>query len=265
MIQTVATVGFWMSGIAFVLFVVVLLYQVFGPKPGVEAAGGAGDAAEQEGADAESFAKLIEAFAKLADSLNHAGPVVLLLMASIIFFVLALLAASLGTLKGETTGTPAPGPKTQSSPATSVCVVYAFDVGRHELGPEGLSHLKQTPDGCARSVVADVAGGAVSMLLLVGHADRQPLFGERLRYYGTNEELAYQRALEVKGALLGDYASAASPKLTREEFEQRIVALEGGWRYLGRRADGGQFALDRSVEMVACATGVPPSVQATDH
>jgi len=250
LIHHLATVGLWMSGISFVLFVIAVLLQLFRGK-GRGGAGGAGAAAEQEGAD--SLAKLMEAFAKLADSLNHSGPVVLTLMAAIIFFVLALLAAGVGTIKGETTDT-GPSPAKATKQTTEVCVLYPFAVGEHQLGPEGLGRLAQKPDRCTQSLLDQAGKGEVSILLLIGHADRQPLSGRLLRYYGTNEELAYKRALEVKDALVARYNSAAAQKISPEEFARRIVVLAAGAHYLDPRAAAEQLAQDRSVEIVSCLT-----------
>ena len=251
MIHSVAVAGLCLSGVAFVLFVISVLVQLFRRRPPAGAGGGAGEAAEQQALGPEEVAKLIEAFAKLAEVFNHSGPTVLTLMASIIFFVLALLAASVEALRSEPTSAPkAPG-RASISPAIQVCVLYPFDVGQHRLGQDGIKRLKQTPNGCARSIVEQAGKGTVTVLLLIGHADRQPLSGERLRYYGTNEALAYQRALEVKRLMIANYDAATTQTPKPDAFSERIVVLSAGSSYVDRRADAEQLAHDRSVEIVA--------------
>lgn len=169
MMQYVAITGLWLSGIAFALFVISLLLHLFRPKPSQgRASGGAGNT-EQEGLGPEQFAKLFESFAKLADSLNHAGPVVLSLVASIIFFVLALLAASMQSFKssGESDHKDKKDDKAALSMSTEVCVLYQFDPGNHQLGKAGLDQLKQDPKQCAQRLLEQVEKGATSMVLLV--------------------------------------------------------------------------------------------------
>lgn len=248
------------SGLSFAVFLWALIAHLLGPKPPAAArpAGGIGNT-EQQALTAESLAKLMEAFSKLTDSLNHAAPMVVALMASIIFFVLAMLAAAEGSLKSEAPPNP---PKPASSMAPP-CFLYPFDPGRHQAGTNGLDHLQQAPAGCAQSLVRDASSGGVSMLFLIGHADRRRLIGPALRYYGTNDELAYRRALEVKGALLAAYDSSVAPKLSRDDFASRLVVLQGGARYLDPHAGAEQLAQDRSVEIVPYQPPDAPANAAT--
>jgi hypothetical protein len=74
------------SVLAFLLFAVCIIARLLGVR-----AAGFGDAAAQ--GDAEGWAKLAEAVAKVIDSLNRAGPAVLTLTASLVFMIMSFLAA----------------------------------------------------------------------------------------------------------------------------------------------------------------------------
>jgi len=255
MMHSIVVFGLWLSGIAFGLFVVSLLVHLFWRSP---AGGGAGET-EQQGAS--DLAKLFEAFAKLADSLNHSSPVVLSLMASIIFFALALLAAGLDSAKPEDKKG-GDDKKTKVSMSTQVCVFSPFDTGKHELSTAVLNQITQDPDQCEKQILDQIATGATSILLFVGHADRRNLRGHQFLDYGTNEVLAYQRALEIKKALLVKYAATASQPISPDEFAKRMVIVEGGPVYVNRETKEPQLAQDRSVEVIALGlTTIPGNSQ----
>ena len=253
MMNHVVVFGLWLSGISFALFVVSLLVNLFRQKT-VVPTGGAGDV-EQQGAPAD-VAKLFEAFSKLADSLNHSSPVVLSLMASIIFFVLSLLGAGLGAGVGGGTrpqnGTSTDeGKKSDVSLATQVCVFSPFDVGKHELSEAIHSELNRDSEECGTRWLTRISSSSTAFLLLVGHSDRRSLRGRQSYAYGTNETLAYQRALALKKALLAKYVPAATRPLSSEEFALRMIIVEGGPAYLDRAANEPQLAEDRSVEVIS--------------
>jgi hypothetical protein len=260
MMQNLYIMGLWLSGIAFALFVISLLLQLFRAKPPqARVSVGAGNT-QQEGLGPEEFAKLFEALAKLADSLNHAGPVVISLIASIIFFILAMLAAMPSVKSsGDSDHKDKKDDKVALSMLTEACVLYPFDPGEHQLIKAGLNQLKQDPKQCAQRLLEQVEKGAISMVLLVGHADRRSLSGRKIRYYGTNETLAYQRALEVKRVLLAAYTPKTAEQLKIDEFARRMVVVEGGPVYVDRGSVEEQLAQDRSVEVFLFGIDGTPS------
>lgn len=243
MIHTISIVALCMAGISFLLFVVALILQLMArSKKGA----GAGQT-QQEGLDVGDLAKLIEALAKLTEALNKAGPAVIAFVASLIFLILALSAASLDS-KDVTKPNSS---KTLSSLAMSTCTVSSFVRGEHEIGGRGLSDLKQAPDKCAESLLEGIGTGESPILFLIGHADQTKLVNKKRVYYRTNETLAYQRALQVKTAILKKYASREANGLKADDLSHRILIMEGGPQYLGKQIKGDQLDLDRSVELVS--------------
>ncbi len=87
------------------------------------------------------------------------------------------------------------------------------------------------------------------MMRLVGHADRRSFSGNKTLYYGTNETLAYQRALEVKKALLATYSPITEKQPRTSEFSQKMIIVEGGPVSVERSSLPEQLAQDRSVEI----------------
>jgi hypothetical protein len=86
MLWWIGTTSLIFSVLAFLLFAVCIIARLRGVR-----AAGFGDAREQ--GEAEGWAKLAEAVAKVIDSLNHAGPAVLTLTASVVFMIISFLAA----------------------------------------------------------------------------------------------------------------------------------------------------------------------------
>lgn len=91
MLNWVSAVSLGFAVVSFVAFI-WLLWKSRKQSPPTR--GGAGNI-ELQSAIADT-AKLIEALAKLADSLQKAGPVVISLIATIFFLVVAALSAGLG-------------------------------------------------------------------------------------------------------------------------------------------------------------------------
>jgi hypothetical protein len=251
MMHIVVIFGLSLSGVSFILFIVSLVIHLFGPRS--RKGGGAGDT-EQQGAG--EFAKLFEAFAKLADSLNHSSPVVLSLMASIIFFALALLAESLDSARPKE-GNSGEEKKATVSMATLVCVFSPFDTGKHELSRAVVKQLTLDPDHCEKHLLDRIASGTTSILLFVGHADRRNLKGPQFRDYGSNEALAYQRALQIKKALLSKYKPTAAQPLSPDELARQMIIVEGGPANTDPKTKEPELAQDRSVEVFSfgLATG----------
>lgn len=248
MMDRLVVFGLVLSGISFLMFIVSLLVHLF-HRPTPAQGAGLGEETKQQGGITD-LAKLFEAFSKLADSLNHSSPVVISLMASIIFFALALLGAGLGATKQkEDKGDE--DKKSKVSMSTSVCVFSPFDVGKHELSEAVVAELNRSSDECGASLLKGISSSSTSLLLLVGHSDRRKLHGRQSLDYGTNETLAYQRALALKKALLAKYVPASTQSLSSSEFARRIVIVEGGPSYLERTASEPQLAGDRSVEVIS--------------
>ena len=256
MMDRLVAFGLYLSGISFALFVLSLLVSLWinlFPRAPAGGAGGAGDV-EQEGAVGDA-AKLFEAFSKLADSLNHSSPVVLSLMASIIFFALALLGAGLGATKQK--DDKKEEKKTKISMATEVCVFAPFETGKHELSKAVIDQLDRDSDGCGMKLLNTESTATASLMLLVGHSDHRNLGGRQSANYGTNETLAYQRALAVKNALLAKYALASTHSYSSIEAARRMIIVEGGPSYLDRSTSAPQLAEDRSVEVISFGLASP--------
>ncbi|WP_348263912.1 hypothetical protein P8935_05085 [Telmatobacter sp. DSM 110680] len=169
------------------------------------------------------------------------------LIASLIFLVLAMFAASLESKEGTKTESS----KAITALATSTCTVSSFARGEHEIGDLGLRELKQAPDKCADLLLEGIDSGQSPILFLIGHADQTKLVRKKRVYYRTNETLAYQRALHVKTMLLKEYTPRVANGLTPDELARRILIVEGGPQYLGKQVRDDQLELDRSVELVS--------------
>jgi hypothetical protein len=88
MTWTVASVSLVLSVLSFLFFVILTILSLRKPKPA--AAPAPADMKLQAGI--ADVAKLVEAMAKLTDSLTKAGPAIASLVASIIFMILAFAA-----------------------------------------------------------------------------------------------------------------------------------------------------------------------------
>jgi hypothetical protein len=92
LLNIIASASLVMSIFCFLLF----LYQVYlSMRPATAAAAGKLDDATRQGAGIDP-SKIAEAFAKLADSLNKAGPLISFLVGSMFFMLTALASAQLG-------------------------------------------------------------------------------------------------------------------------------------------------------------------------
>jgi len=244
MMHGIVIFGLTLSAISFALFFVALLVHLF--RTGPQKAGA--EMTEQQGDG--GLAQLFEGFAKLADSLNHSSPVVLSLMASIIFFALSLLAVTLDSTKHDDVPRKDDAKNTISM-STQQCVFGPFDPGTHELSKVIFDQLTLDADHCEKRLMDQVKSGAASILLLVGHSDRRHLRGHQVTDYGSNETLAYQRALEIKKALLNKYSPTTSQPLSSFDFSQRMVIVEGGPAYVDPMTKEPQLGQDRSVEVIS--------------
>jgi hypothetical protein len=91
LLNIIASASLVMSIFCFLLF----LYQVYLSMRPATAAAGKLDDATRQGAGIDP-SKIAEAFAKLADSLNKAGPLISFLVGSMFFMLTALASAQLG-------------------------------------------------------------------------------------------------------------------------------------------------------------------------
>jgi hypothetical protein len=143
MMDRIAIFGLWLSGISFALFALSLLLHLFRRAPS-RGGVGAGDVAPY-GAAAD-LGRIFEAFSKLADSLNHSSPVVLTLMASIIFFALSLLCAGLGATK-QREDNHDEDKRSKVLTESQACIFASFDTGKHEFSKAVIDQRSQDSEG----------------------------------------------------------------------------------------------------------------------
>lgn len=94
MLQVITITAYAFSVISFLLFVVLLITNRKGAPP--SAPPGLGDA-QVQGALSD-MAKLLEALAKLSDSFAKAGPLVMTLVATIFFLLVAMMGSGFESL-----------------------------------------------------------------------------------------------------------------------------------------------------------------------
>ena len=157
--------------------------------------------------------KIIEATAKLTDSLSKAPTMVVALIASLLFFGLALTAAVVGCKLCCKEAPPEKHAETRADLAISHCLIGTFVEGtsRFKGGPE------DSPRGCLEDALKRVRSQSAAVLLIIGHVDLRELNAAPRRIYASNMSLGYQRAL------------AASRLLTRREGAGESSSAASSW------------------------------------
>ena len=82
----------------------------------------------------------------------------------------------------------------------------------------------------------------IAFMVLVGHADKRNLSSSQQAHFGSNEALAYRRALAVKTYLL--QMLAATPNL-----ESHMIVMSSGAGNVGRSVPADALAKDRRVDV----------------
>jgi hypothetical protein len=139
---------------------------------------------------------------------------------------------------------PAPPPLTIKA-IDAACTVGAFADGDAKIPADphkkgAAQNLQAQAGGCQKMIDDSKPDGNASLLemIVIGHVDVRELTPSARRDYGSNFNLAYQRALSVSQFL-------------RRDLQSRIVLLPAGPKYVGARVPESQQASDRSVEVRA--------------
>lgn len=197
-----------------------------------------------EGAD-----KIIEALAKLTDSLSKAPFHVAALIGSTLFLLIALAGLAVCCQECKPEEPRKEEPKTTTSKSGGErCTVGAFREGGHDFA----TNIEDIPEGCFNSLQQRLKKAAPSLLLVVGHSDLRELNPVPRRIYASNLSLGYQRALAIRTMLLdaikgqADYSLVEKHTLllaagasnirgknhvsTQELAEDRVVDIFPLWR-----------------------------------
>lgn len=186
--------------------------------------------------------KIIEALAKLTESLSKAPMSVAALVAAM-FFILIALGASV--LKANSEKKPESGVKTSLITPATHCTVGYFDDGEHQIP----SRIDDSPSGCLSGLADRLRREQPVLLLLIGRCDRREMTRETSKTYGSNLSLAYQRALSVRQYLLG--AKPGAWPAASDEMTERAVLSVGGASHIGRSVAPALLREDRVVELAS--------------
>ena len=167
--------------------------------------------------------KIIEATAKLTDSLSKAPMIVVALIASLLFFALALTAAVLGC-KFCTRETPQKQVDARVDLSISHCLVGTFIEGRSQFD----GSPKDFPNGCFEDTLKRLRSQPAAVLLIIGHVDLRELNTAPRRIYANNISLGYQRALAASGLLSGRAGEPVLPSRDPSPLAARTVLLAVG-------------------------------------
>ncbi|MGB8032047.1 MAG: hypothetical protein WCF30_20540 [Terracidiphilus sp.] len=186
--------------------------------------------------------KVIEALAKLTDSLSKAPMSVAALIAAMFFMLIALGASA---LECKSESKPPDGVKTSLIMQATPCVVGYFGDGRHQLP----STIDDSPHGCLSELAERLRRERPGLLLIIGRCDIREMTPKTSKIYGSNLSLAYQRALSVRQYLLepkpGTWPAAS------DEMAVRVIPLVGGASHIGRSVDPALLREDRVVELTS--------------
>lgn len=219
-----------------------------------------GPPAAHAGFDLSGWAKVGEAIAKIIDAVRQAGPSLSALLASIVFALIALYASQ------HIPPAPEPPHKTAGAAATSErCTVAGFADGANAIpaASEGdaLSGFSEDPPGCVSGFLSRLAKEDPLAVMLIGRVDKRELRADTRLAYGSNFNLAYQRALAMKDYLTARYQQAVAgkqPSASSKDVPAKWIALAAGPAKLGRDAVPAIMTRDRCVEILALWSGAAP-------
>jgi hypothetical protein len=180
--------------------------------------------------------KIIEATAKLTDSLSKAPMIVVALIASLLFFAIALTAVVLGCKCCKET--PEKHTEARVDLAISHCLVGTFIEGTSQF--EGSP--QDSPQGCFEDTLKLLRSQPAAVLLIIGHVDLRELNTAPRRIYASNMSLGYQRALAASKLLTGTTGEPVSPSRDPSSLAARTVLLAVG---ASNVRDTGVVAKDR--------------------
>jgi hypothetical protein len=249
MMGLVVIVAIALAVLSFGVFVWLLMKRP-PAEPAAPQPGGLGGA-QQHGAIADT-AKVIEAMKGLSDSFRRAGPMVMAIISCLLFMLIALFAAAMDRYLPKADDGTKKTAAVRLNTAPLACAVSGFDPGVHQLGDEGIAKLKQTPPSCVQDIEKSVCSGEAAFTVVVGHADKRELNQHPRRYYGSNLSLAYQRALEVEGAIVKGCKGANASG----DPGGRIWTLASGSANVGEKVEQASLEADRGVEIRAYTIGL---------
>lgn len=190
--------------------------------------------------------KIIEATAKLTDSLAKAPMAVVALIASLIFTGFALIAVAL-SYKYDSKEAP---PKTSESTDIAVdhCLIGTFIEGKSQFegGP------RDSPQGCLEGTLKRLQSQPAVVLLIIGHVDLRELNIGPRRIYESNMSLAYQRAIAASNLVTGKAGEGGPASRDSSSLAARTVLLAVGASNVRETGNIGKdrLAADRVAEII---------------
>jgi hypothetical protein len=189
--------------------------------------------------------KIIEATAKLTDSLAKAPMAVVALIASLLFTGFALIAVALSYKydKKETS--------IQKSESVDIavahCLIGTFIEGKSQFQ----GSPRDSPQGCLEGTVKRLQSQPAVVLLVIGHVDLRELNTGPRRIYESNMSLAYQRAIAA-GTLVTGKAGGRGPAPPDSPLAARTVLLAVGASNVRETGNIGKdrLAADRVAEII---------------
>lgn len=149
--------------------------------------------------------------------------IVVALVASLLFFALALTAAVLGC-KVCNKATPEKQADTRVDLSISHCLLGTFIEGRSEFD----GRPKDSPQGCFEDTLKRLRSQPAPVLLIIGHVDLRELNTTPRRIYASNMSLGYQRALAASKLLAGSASQPVSASRDPTSIAARTVLLAVG-------------------------------------
>jgi len=231
MIQILFAVSCSLAVLSFLLFLALVIERILtletlrkrvrqGPVKAEELKG---YEMELQGGPVDVANKIIEATAKLTDSLARAPMAVVALMASLLFTGFALIAVAL-SCKFCVKERPAKTSESRVDLSVAHCLVGTFIEGRSQF--EG--GLQDFPHGCFEDTLKRLKSQPAAVLLVIGHVDLRELNTGPRRIYASNMSLAYQRALVACNLVTGRIGGIASTSPSSSLLGARTVLLAVG-------------------------------------
>jgi hypothetical protein len=188
--------------------------------------------------------------AKVIDAVRKAGPSLSALIASVVFAWLAFEAAKRVPVEAQQNKNTL---NVVSLTTLESCTLGGFADGQDRI-PQGDGDssglVQNSRTGCLPALVSHLKKEDPLLVMLIGRVDRRELRTKVQAAYGSNFNLAYQRATAMKNYLSERSGKPGLP----------MIALAAGPANLDRSAGVESMAQDRCVEMFALWRGAvePP-------
>lgn len=193
--------------------------------------------------------KVIEAIAKLTDSLAKAPMHVAALIASLLFLSLALTTAVLACKVCKKEPAEEKPKETRTTMAVTHCVVGTFVEGKSLWEGEP----RDFPKDCFKNIRKSLGEASPPLLLIIGHVDLRELKPQTRQVYASNLSLAYQRAVATQSQIAADIGKDKNDSKAASALASNAVLLAVGANHI---RDSGEvskdhLAADRVAEIVA--------------